>query len=64
MINNGCMTEATSRTATIEDIDEDTFIAFCEFGYKGNYTTPCRKEHEDDNNAGTEGKYTGSATER
>lgn len=46
LMNNGCMEEAVSRTATIADVEEGTFLAFCEFGYKGNYTTPCRN-HKD-----------------
>jgi hypothetical protein len=37
-MNNGYMKEEVSRTATIDDVEEETFIALCEFGYKGNYT--------------------------
>lgn len=57
LINNGCMKEAVSRTATIDDVEEETFIAFCEFGYKGNYTTPCRKDKDNDSHFGAESKY-------
>lgn len=32
------MKESVSKTATIDDVEEETFIAFCEFGYKGRYT--------------------------
>lgn len=54
-MNNGCMKEAISRTAFIEDVEEQTFIAFCEFGYKGKYTTPYRKE--DDGHLDAESEY-------
>jgi hypothetical protein len=51
------MKEAVTRTATIDDVEEETFIAFCEFSYKGNYTTPYRKDKEDDGYSNTESKY-------
>lgn len=57
LMNNGCMKEAVTRTATIDDVEEETFIAFCEFGYKGNYTTPYRKDKEDDGHFDAESKY-------
>lgn len=47
LMNNCCMKEAVTRTAIIDDVEEETFIAFCEFGYKGNYATPCRKDKVD-----------------
>jgi hypothetical protein len=46
------MKEAVTRTATIDDVEEETFIAFCEFGYKGNYT-----DKEDDGHLDAESKY-------
>lgn len=56
-MNNGCMKEAVSRTATVDDVEEETFIAFCEFGYRGNYTTPYLKDKEDDGHFDAESKY-------
>ena len=47
-MNNGCLIEAVSRIATLDDVEEETFIAFCEFGYKGNNTTPDCKDKEYD----------------
>ncbi|PVH68020.1 hypothetical protein DL98DRAFT_241267 [Cadophora sp. DSE1049] len=37
---NGSMTEASDGKAIFEDIEEDTFIRFCQFAYTGDYTTP------------------------
>ena len=37
---NGSMKEAFAGKAVFEDIDEDTFIRFCQFAYTGDYTTP------------------------
>lgn len=37
---NGSMKEAFARKAVFEDIEEDTFIRFCQFAYTGDYTTP------------------------
>jgi hypothetical protein len=37
---NGPMGEASEGKATFEDIEEDTFIRFCQFAYTGDYTTP------------------------
>jgi hypothetical protein len=37
---NGSMTEASGGKATFEDIQEDTFIRFCQFAYTGDYVTP------------------------
>jgi hypothetical protein len=34
------MREASEGKAIIEDIEEDTFILFCQFAYTGDYTTP------------------------
>lgn len=57
LMNNGCMKEAVTRTATIDDVEEETFIVFCEFGYKGNYTTSYCKDKEDDSYFDIESKY-------
>lgn len=46
LINNGHMEESLSREAVLDDIDEDTFIAFCEYGYRGSYSSPSRKDNE------------------
>jgi hypothetical protein len=37
---NGGMGEAATRCARIEDVKVDDFIRFCEFAYRGDYTTP------------------------
>lgn len=34
------MGEASEGKATIKDIEEDTFMRFCQFAYTGDYTTP------------------------
>lgn len=36
----GSMGEASEGKAIIKDIEEDTFILFCQFAYTGDYTTP------------------------
>ncbi|PVH69809.1 hypothetical protein DL98DRAFT_438270, partial [Cadophora sp. DSE1049] len=36
---NGSMGEAFERKAIIQDIEEDTFIQFCQFAYTGDHTT-------------------------
>ncbi|CZR51297.1 uncharacterized protein PAC_01172 [Phialocephala subalpina] len=37
---NGSMGEASDGKAIFEDVEEDTFIRFCQFAYAGDYTTP------------------------
>lgn len=37
---NGSMREASEGKAVFEDIEEDTFIRFCQFAYTRDYTTP------------------------
>lgn len=54
---NGSMKEALCRTATIDDVEEDTFIAFCEFAYRGKYNTPCREDEDNDSHFDVESKY-------
>lgn len=34
------MEESNSRIAVLEDVEEDTFIGFCEYAYTGAYNTP------------------------
>ncbi|KAJ9219101.1 hypothetical protein DTO271D3_5748 [Paecilomyces variotii] len=43
LINNGLMKESISRVATLDDVETETFIAFCEYAYTGAYVTPDRK---------------------
>jgi hypothetical protein len=37
---NGGMEESATRCARIEDVKVDDFIRFCEYAYRGDYTTP------------------------
>ena len=37
---NGAMAEASDGKAKFEDVQEDTFVRFCQFAYTGDYTTP------------------------
>lgn len=37
---NGPMAEASDGRAVLKDVDEDTFIRFCQFAYTGDYVTP------------------------
>jgi len=37
---NGRMGEAQTRSATLEDVDEETFVRFCQFAYTGDYAVP------------------------
>ncbi|KAL2370290.1 hypothetical protein RJZ57_005272 [Blastomyces gilchristii] len=39
-IHAGAMQESNSRLAVLEDVEEDTFLTFCEFLYTSTYTTP------------------------
>lgn len=36
------MKESISRVATLDDVETETFIAFCEYAYTGAYVTPDR----------------------
>lgn len=49
LINNGMMKESIEGYAMLEDVDEGTFIGFCEFAYRGAYTTPgcCEENNEE-----------------
>jgi hypothetical protein len=40
------MAESQTRSATLDDIDEDDFIRFCQFAYTGDYSTPPFTEDE------------------
>lgn len=54
LIHNGQMRESLSGTAEMEDIEVGTFVAFCEFGYRGRYKTPSRTcEEEEDGESPT-----------
>lgn len=44
LISNGSMKESKSRTATLDDVDVETFVAFAEFAYTNDYKTPARKD--------------------
>jgi hypothetical protein len=39
LVNNG-MAESQTRTATLDDIEEDDFLRFCQFAYTADYSTP------------------------
>ena len=34
---NGSMREAIGGVATLEEVDEQTFVRFCEYAYMGDY---------------------------
>jgi hypothetical protein len=34
------MAESQTRTATLDDVEEDDFLRFCQFAYTGDYSTP------------------------
>lgn len=56
MINNGVMTESTTRVAVLEDVEVEVFQKFCQFAYTGNYTvdeTEPKYEDETKNSANT-----------
>lgn len=55
-MNNGQMKEFLSGTTTIEDLEEQTFIAFCEFGYRGQYRTLSGKDEQNGEASSAEGK--------
>jgi len=42
---DGGMKESATRCAKIEDVNVDDFIRFCEYAYRGDYTTPPWEEH-------------------
>lgn len=48
LISNGTMKESIERTAFLEDVEEDTFVGFCEFAYRKTYTTPDRTSDADE----------------
>jgi hypothetical protein len=41
---NGSMREAIDGVATLEGVDEQTFVRFCEYAYMGDYT-PAQQQH-------------------
>lgn len=40
LINNSHMTESLAGFATLNDVEEDTFIRFSEYAYTSQYITP------------------------
>ncbi|EAW20705.1 uncharacterized protein NFIA_112290 [Aspergillus fischeri NRRL 181] len=40
LISNGHMKESNTGNATLEDVEVETFIGFCEYAYTGAYVTP------------------------
>lgn len=45
LVNNG-MAESQTRSATLDDADEDDIIRFCQFAYTGDYSIPPFTEDE------------------
>jgi hypothetical protein len=45
---DGGMQESATRCAKVEDIKVDDFIRFCEYAYRGDYTTPSWDFHPRD----------------
>jgi hypothetical protein len=39
-IHNRYTKDATHRVASLDDVEIDTFIGFCEYAYTGTYVTP------------------------
>lgn len=50
-MNNGTSRESRHGIAILEHEDLDTFIAFCEYAYTGDYTVPSSPGQRDDGNA-------------
>lgn len=50
LIDNGLMKESIEGHAVLEDVEEDTFIGFCEFAYLVPYKSPQRSERTHDAN--------------
>ena len=48
---NGRMMEALAQSATLPDLDADTFVRFCQFAYSGNYDEPAFEVVEKRRNA-------------
>ena len=44
---NGRMLEGQKRSATLEDVDQGTFIRFCQFAYTGDYAVPVFETKEE-----------------
>jgi hypothetical protein len=45
LVNNG-MAESQTLSATLDDVEEDDFIRFCQFAYTGDYYSPPFTEDE------------------
>lgn len=50
------MKESIQGSAILDDVEEGTFIGFCEFAYWGAYTTP---DHRGEDNDGESGDFDG-----
>ena len=48
---NGRMSEALAHSATLPDLDADTFVRFCQFAYTGDYDEPAFEIFEPTRNA-------------
>lgn len=53
---NGSIKDAVYRTATIDNIEEDMFIAFYKFAYRSKYNTPSYEKKDNSNYFSTESK--------
>lgn len=49
LMNNGHTRESRHRIAVLEEEDVETFVAFCEYAYTGDYTVPQQALPRDDN---------------
>ena len=50
---NGPMSEARQNYAVLKDVDEDTFLRFCQYAYTGNYDDDDDDDDDDATAAGT-----------
>ncbi|KAL2854274.1 hypothetical protein BJY01DRAFT_44056 [Aspergillus pseudoustus] len=48
LMNSGQTRESKHQIAVLEDEDVETFVAFCEYAYSGNYSVPAPGLREDD----------------
>ncbi|CAG8039148.1 unnamed protein product [Penicillium olsonii] len=49
---NGHTRESKHRIAVLEDEDVETFVAFCEYAYTGDYSVPQTEEEEEEHKSG------------
>jgi hypothetical protein len=52
LVSNGSMKESQTGIATLDDVDLETFIGFCEFAYTDTYQTPTRKNDAESTRTG------------